>query len=258
MPASAAIKSISMDIYENQPPQSGITNSPVVRTGRRGTYVVIHAHTFEQGVQAALEHRCPEIHLTGPTGTAQVIPDFNALECLGGQLTSVLFYGFSVIKEIDSFESIYSLQKLQQISFQEKQRFDIDLTRFPELRQVGAEYWKGIESVFSAIQLSSLVLTKYIGKDLTACSSLQALQILHVYQSKIETLKGIGFLRELTELSLSRDKALWSPEGINECTKLKKLRIEKCPKLTDLNILKLHPGLTDILVDGEAYPAKAS
>jgi len=122
----------------------------------------------------------------------------------------------------------YVLENLEKL-YLDKQKFKIDVSRFPKIEHLGSEYWKGLINLKDAHTLKSLVLSKLPNVDLKELSELQKLQILYIYSSKIETLAGVEML-PIKELSLARNNFLEDIQTIKALKALQRLLIEKCKK----------------------------
>lgn len=204
-----------------------------IRENLDGKYLTIYTDNFNESVEYALQMHVNQIHLIGISGVKNIV-DFKELKKISDTLQIISFIGG--IENIINFESIYSLKNIQKIYFQQRQKFVIDISRFPEIMHLGSEYWKGLTNFNKAYSLKSMVLFKFTDMNLNQISGLQKLQILHIYSSKIQTLDGIETL-PIEELSLVRNNYLEDIQAIKELKMLKELNIEKCKNIVDYNLV---------------------
>lgn len=207
-----------------------------IRENLDGKYLIIYANQFQQGIEYAFRIQISQIQIRGILGADNIDTkvDFKELEKLSNHLRVISFA--EKIDNIINVESIYSLINIEKIYFQQKQKFAVDILKFPKLVHLGSEYWKGLTNFGKSNSLNSLVIFKFPHGNLKQLSELKKLQILHIYSSKINRLDGIEKL-PLEELFLSRNSYLEDINTIKELENLKELDIEKCKKITDYNFL---------------------
>lgn len=177
-----------------------------VRENLDGEYLIIHANEFKEGVEYAAQIKIGQIQLRGMLGheNPDATVDFKGLEKLAGHLRIISFV--STIENVVNFESIYSLRNLEKIYINEKQKFQIDISKFPSLQHLGSEYWKGLLNFHKTYTLTSLVIIKLPDINLRRLAELKNLKILHVYSSKIQTLEGVEKL-SIEEVFLARNNS---------------------------------------------------
>ena len=129
------------------------------------------------------------------------------------------------------------MKDIQKIYFQQKQKFKIDISKFPNIKHIGAEYWNGLDCFNKAYGLKSIVFSKFSGLDLKQMSALLNLKVLHIYSSKIQTLEGIELL-PIEELFLVRNNQLEDIQVIEKMNYLKNIDIEKCAKISNYNLIE--------------------
>jgi internalin A len=197
-------------------------------------YLIIHANDLEEGIDYAVQMKIAHIQVRGILGreNSDVKIDFKAFEKISGQLKIL---SLSTIENVINTEGIYFLENLEKL-YLDKQKFKIDVSKFPKIEHLGSEYWKGLINLNSTQTLQSLVLSKLPNVNLNELSELQRLQIVHIYSSKIETLAGIERL-PIKELSLVRNSILEDIQAIKELKSLQRLLIEKCKKITDFDFI---------------------
>ena len=132
-----------------------------IRENLDGKYLIIHSDDFREGIEYAFEMKIHQVQLIG--GTENEI-DFKYFEKIKDFLKIISFV--SLIDNIKNFDTIYSLQKIEKIYFQQKQKFKIDISNFPKIEHLGAEYWKGLINIDKTHSLESLVLSKLPASNL--------------------------------------------------------------------------------------------
>lgn len=208
-----------------------------IRENLDGKYLTIYTDDFNRGIEYAAQIGINQIHLIGISGIENVV-DFKEFEKVSDTLQILSFIGS--VENIINFESIYLLKSIKKINFQQKQNFEIDISKFTQIKHLGSEYWNGLINFNKANSLKSIVFFKFTGMDLKQISKLQKLQklqILHIYSSKIKTLNGIETL-PITELSLVRNKNLENIQALKYLRRLKILNIEKCNKIIDYELIE--------------------
>ena len=196
-----------------------------IRENLDGKYLIIYGESFREGIEYAAEIDIPQIQLRNNTKCNSI--DFKELEKIPA-LKVISFVGNTT--KIINLDSIYSLKDIQKIYFQQKQKFKIDISKFPNIKHIGAEYWK-------ANGLKSIVFSKFSGLDLKQMSPLLNLKVLHIYSSKIQTLEGIELL-PIEELFLARNNQLEDIQAIEKMNYLKNITIEKCAKIRNYNLIE--------------------
>ncbi len=193
-----------------------------IRENIDGKYLTIYADDFLEGIEFARQIKISQIQFVNMSN--DIFIDFINIEKLSEYLQVISFVG--IWKNISNLNSIYSLKNIKKIYIQQKQRFTIDISKFPNIIHLGCEYWSGI--LFeNALSLTSLVLVKFTNNNLQQLKKLKKLNILHIYCSKIKELKGIEYL-PVEILYLARNKYLEDVLTIEQLPQLIKLTIEKC------------------------------
>ena len=206
-----------------------------IRENLDGKYLTIYADHFKKGIDYAAQVKINQIQIIGVSEIENIV-DFKELEKMSEYLQVISFAGDG-IENVVNLESIYSLENIHKIYFQQKQKFAINISRFPKLQHLGGTYWKGLQNIDKAFSLTSTVLLKLTDINLKRLSALTKLRILHIYSSKIQTLDGIETL-QIEELSLARNNFLEDVHTIKDLTALKRLEIEKCKKITDYDLIE--------------------
>lgn len=197
-----------------------------IRENIDGKYLTIYADDFPEGIDFARQIKISQIQLINMSN--DIIIDLASIEKLSDYLLVISFVGNW--RNIVNFNSIYSLKNIRKIYIQQKQKFTIDISKFPNIIHLGCEYWSGV--LFNnAYSLTSLVLVKFSDDNLQQLIELKRLKILHVYSSKIRSLKGIEYL-PIEALYLARNKYLEDILVIEQLTLLRKLTIEKCRNIS--------------------------
>lgn len=216
-----------------------------IRENLNGKYLIIQSNDLEEGINYAVQMKVTQIQLRGILGreNSDIKIDFKVFEKISAQLKIL---SLSTIENAINTEGIYSLVNLEKL-YLDKQKFKIDISKFPKIEHLGSEYWKGLINLNNTHTLQSLVLTKLPYTNLKELSELQKLQIVHIYSSKIETLAGIERL-PIKELLLARNSMLEDIQAIKELKLLQKLFIEKCKRITDYTLLDSLKEKVDIRI----------
>lgn len=216
-----------------------------IRENLNGKYLIIQSNDLEEGINYAVRMKVSQIQLRGILGreNSDIKIDFKVFEKISAQLKIL---SLSTIENAINTEGIYSLVNLEKL-YLDKQKFKIDISKFPKIEHLGSEYWKGLINLNNTHTLQSLVLTKLPYTNLKELSELQKLQIVHIYSSKIETLAGIERL-PIKELLLARNSMLEDIQAIKELKLLQKLFIEKCKRITDYTLLDSLKEKVDIRI----------
>lgn len=213
-----------------------------IRENVDGKYLTIYSDSFKEGIEYASKLKINHVQIIW---VSEKEIDFKEFEKVGDFLKIISFV--STVDHIKNFDSIYSLQRIEKLYFQQKQKFKIDISKFPKIEYLGSEYWKGLINIKKAHSLQGLLLLKFLNVNLNELSELKKLQKLHIYSSKIETLAGIEKL-PLNNLALVWNNALENIEAIKELKKLNDLLIEKCKKITDYTLLDSLKKKVDIRI----------
>lgn len=216
-----------------------------IRENLNGKYLIIQSNDLEEGINYAVQMKVSQIQLRGILGreNSDIKIDFKVFEKISAQLKIL---SLSTIENAINTEGIYSLVNLEKL-YLDKQKFKIDISKFPKIEHLGSEYWKGLINLNNTHTLQSLVLTKLPYTNLKELLELQKLQIVHIYSSKIETLAGIERL-PIKELLLARNSMLEDIQAIKELKLLQKLFIEKCKRITDYTLLDSLKEKVDIRI----------
>ena len=216
-----------------------------IRENLEGNYLTIHVENFQEGVEYAAKIEIQQILLIG-TLANETLVDFNAFNKLYKSLRIISF--IQDIGNAINLESIYNLKELREITFQKKQKFELDISKFPKLEHFGGEYWKGLINLEKAYTLTSMVIRKYPYPDLENVSNLQKMERLHIYSSQIQSLDGVERL-PIRELCLAKNNKLEDIHKINEVSSLESLQIEGCKRLENFTFLKGNPNIEDLFID---------
>lgn len=218
-----------------------------IRENSNGKYLTIHANYFQEGIEYAGQIGISQIQLRGILGSenAGFEVNFKEFEKISKILKVISFVG--TIENVVHLESIYSLENIEKISFQQKQKFTIDISKFPKIVHLGGEYWKGLHNIDKAFSLKIIVILKIPDSNLKRFSELVNLRILHIYSSKIQSIEGIENL-PIEELSFVRNTYLKDIQTLKQLTFLKELSIEKCKFLTDFSFLG-NTSIKELFID---------
>ena len=126
-----------------------------IRENIDGKYLTIYADDFLEGIEFARQIKISQIQFVNMSN--DILIDFINIEKLSEYLQVISFVG--IWENISNLNSIYSLKNIKKIYIQQKQKFTIDISKFPNIIHLGCEYWRGI--LFeNALSLTSLVLDR--------------------------------------------------------------------------------------------------
>ncbi len=146
-----------------------------------------------------------------------------------------------------SLEPLYSLPHLRHLSLAYvKDR--LDFSRLQGLHTLYITRADGEIELIDIPNLQHLLLAGTKNKDCRCLSSLSSLISLRISSSSIETLTGIDSLQMLESLQITHSPRLADLEGLNECTYLAELYIEKCKRITDYTVLKGNTSIRQLFL----------
>lgn len=128
-------------------------------------------------------------------------------------------------------KSIETLPQLEVLGLQFRSSKKIDFSHFTNLRVALLTWSKGLESIFLLDNIEYLNIQNYPHKDLVSIEHMNKLKRLYLTSRKLESLKGIERLINLTELNLYNCQHLVSQIGIEKLKNLNKIGIDACNKL---------------------------
>jgi protein phosphatase 1 regulatory subunit 7 len=171
-------------------------------------------------------------------------------DSLGGKLNDLSF-----LKEIPNIESVSVLQEnldlspinsligLKCLNFNESKQ-KIDFNNFPNLKKLGCNYSKSISNLDKAINLEWLYLHNYNKENLLDFSSMNNIRFLHLFNTSIKNLLGIDNCSLLKNLDIDKAPKLSSLEGLSSKNiSLTKMSIYNAKLLTDLTSIELLDNL---------------
>ena len=209
-----------------------------IRENSFGKYLTVFSHEFKPAIQFAFENKLEAIRICGVLGEENLnsIADFKEIEKLASYLKTLQFDGV-VNNKILNFESVYTLNKIENILINTKQKFSIDVAMFKNLKHLGAEYWKGLINIDKIETIESMVIRKYPKENINELLKLKKLKILHIYSSKIKSLEGIEKISNLEEITLAYNRNLENIDDIKKLKLLKKLCIDKCNNIKEYEFI---------------------
>ena len=209
-----------------------------IRENSFGKYLTVFSHEFKPAIQFAFENKLEAIRICGVLGEENLnsIADFKEIEKLASYLKTLQF-DCVVNNKILNFESVYTLNKIENILINTKQKFLIDVAMFKNLKHLGAEYWKGLINIDKIETIESMVIRKYPKENINELLKLKKLKILHIYSSKIKSLEGIEKISNLEEITLAYNRNLENIDDIKKLKLLKKLCIDKCNNIKEYEFI---------------------
>jgi hypothetical protein len=219
-----------------------------IRENLDGEFLIVYGKHFNEGIEYASKLKIGQIQIRESFDDNGL--DLKYIEKLSPHLRII---SMNTIKKCINFESLYSLINLEKMHL-DKQKFALDVSRFGNLGHLGGEYWKGLINIESSFSLKSIVIQKLTDTNLERFSGLQNLEALHIYSSKILSLKGIEEL-PIKVLSLAYNSQLEDVEAIKQLKSLEVINFDKCNKIYDFNFIeKMNSGIkVKILNKGFTY-----
>lgn len=152
-----------------------------------------------------------------------------------------------LIEKILNVDALYTLRNLEFLSID--QPIKLDLLQFSNLKTL---YFTGdnkLKNIEALINLRHLLMTSTTHKDLTHLENLRNLEILRICGGRITSLQGIEAFRNLERLDLLYCRKLIDVDSISELAYLKKLHIEKCGQVANLDFLQGNQTIRNLFVE---------
>lgn len=116
-----------------------MTLDKTIRENLDGKYLTIYGESFREGIEYATQINISQIQLRNNIECNNI--DFKEFEKLPA-LKVLSFVGNTT--KIINLDSIYSLKDIQKIYFQDKQKFQIDISKFQKNKTFGRRILEGI------------------------------------------------------------------------------------------------------------------
>ncbi|MCJ8289627.1 MAG: hypothetical protein HRT58_03695 [Crocinitomicaceae bacterium] len=221
-----------------------------IRENTNGPYVAIQTDNFEEGIKFARKNKLEQIQLKGAFGNEEHTIDFKLFESISKQLKVLSITDVnSKISVIQNLDSLYNLTGLEKLFINQKIDFELDLSRFENLTQVGLIFSKKIKNLNQASKIETLVISNgYPKEDLGLLENMTSIRTLHIYKSsKLENVNGIEKLKNLKELKLAFNNKLTDLGKING-SQVEKFHIEKCKNFTNFAVLKGNNRIKELFI----------
>lgn len=129
------------------------------------------------------------------------------------------------------------MYNLKQLSFGQSKQ-EIDLSNFKDLKIFGCDFSNKIKNLDKCLSLEWVWLRNYKNENLIEFSNLINLKFLHIYNTKIKDIEGIGNLKELEDFEIEKALQLHSLQGItSNNSKIVRFCIDNAKSLNDVNDL---------------------
>jgi hypothetical protein len=225
-----------------------LSNGLLVQVGSDGMEkLIIDSSRLDECIRFVLEGHIKYISINSYKGYAD--DNIVFLNRLAGVLE-----GLHLPESKFDISIVNSLHKLQFLGIADNGIDTVELSNFPDLKDLACEHSSRLRGLGSCTKLQSLTLTNYkpSNKDLTMLPKLEMLQELSLFVTNITTLGGIEKYRNLEKLSLFRAVKLETIEALNYDDQLKDLEIENCKYIRDYEVLKnnINLGRLKILNSG--------
>ncbi|MEO6302497.1 MAG: hypothetical protein ABIP51_04935 [Bacteroidia bacterium] len=147
---------------------------------------------------------------------------------------------------INDWSGLYTLKGLKKLSANWLDNIVLDFSKIKKLNSIWIDWNKKQTNLFNLSDLQELQLWKYKPKkfNLDELKKLSSLQTLGIFQSNIQSIKGIEDLSSLKNLKLGYDKDLeiLFSDFKKPFNNIEQLHIEVCKKI-NLDFIKLFPNL---------------
>ena len=124
---------------------------------------------------------------------------------------------------------LHSLKNLKSLWFTFNPGYEpanrIDFSQFPKLETLHYTWLEGSKNLSSLTNLKSIYISDFPGLDLKILKSLQNLNTIEIYHSKIESLEGIENLKNLKELKITISSNI---KSLNQISNLRLKNLEIC------------------------------
>ena len=152
-----------------------------------------------------------------------------------------------LIEKILNVDALYTLRNLESLSID--QPIQLDLLHFCNLTTLYITGDNKVKNIEALINLRHLLMTSTTHKDLTHLENLRNLEILRICGGRITSLQGIEAFRNLERLDLLYCRKLIDVDSISELAYLKKLHIEKCGQVANLDFLQGNQTIRNLFVE---------
>lgn len=161
------------------------------------------------------------------------------------QRLSVSIYQKEPVK---NFDQIYNLASLRSLNCQTLWNSELDFTRFPNLQNVEYSWHQG-SNLSKCSQIHELCIHNFTGIDLTEFSSLNKIERLLIFSSKMRSLSGLEQMDKLKFLRISSCSKLENTSGLSALRNLEELWIAACRRISNLNAIYGNFNLMRLILD---------
>jgi len=119
----------------------------------------------------------------------------------------------------------------------------IDLGSLTKLTRLAINWRKGVAGIEKCRSLQEIFLIEFKEADLSKIKMLTQLKRLSIKTGSVKNLSGLENLTSLEYILLGNCRSLQSITTVNGLKDLKEVKIELCPKITDLGLLTDLPSL---------------
>lgn len=137
--------------------------------------------------------------------------------------------------DIKDVSALVHLKSLEHLSLDCKLNIEVDVSQFKNLSSLYFKWNKKVLNWFNVPSLERLNVVNYPFESLEVFSNLTTLRELLLTSTKLQTLKGIGYLKSLKLLDLYRCTKLYSLESLGSLKKLEKIVLDNCKRIEDLS-----------------------
>lgn len=131
----------------------------------------------------------------------------------------------------------------------------LDFARLPMLEDLHIQWYEDMQNLSVCNSTKSIYINDFPGSDLNLLKDLDSLQVLELYNSKLEALDGIEKMNKLISLKMTGQSNLKSVESFGKASlsKLKNVEISSQNDVKGLKYLSQLKALKSLVLDGMTH-----
>lgn len=141
------------------------------------------------------------------------------------------------------------LRHLRVLTVESDNIFDLELTSWPCIEELGIPWSKTLELAAETETLRTLRVIGWKAVDLATLKAFPHARVLEILGGNLHTLSGLEYCSELEHLSLSRNTQLSNFSAIRSLSKLRTLKIDTCKRFSSVDVLATLPNLETLYLD---------
>ena len=197
-------------------------------------YTLIIEAAKLQKYEQHIEHHNISSIMINPNYTNGVIGD---LSFLGD--SSLKIKSLTILQPNMNIRDIDSLVNLEVLSMEGSLKKDLDISIFKFLKYLNCVYSTRLQNLETAVALKSLSLSGFKREDLSIIRNLKLLESIALYNTHIESLDGIGNLINLKKVSIDKAPKLKKLSGFTELnSNMEQVEVFNAKNLRDISALR--------------------